>query len=213
MPNKSNKKETIKIYQETSEKYGDDFKAVHWGSQETQYFRFKILTEIANFYNDKHCIILDYGCGLGDLFFYLLFNGFRGKYIGVDILKSFIDSAKKKFQKYSQAKFYLVRSEKDIRKLKYDYCLISGAFNNKLKNNERLLKSIVKEAFQNSRQGAAFNAISTYTNYRDKNMAYFNPFAVAKFCLKELTPFFVLRHDYRRVNFTIYLYKNRGVSF
>jgi SAM-dependent methyltransferase len=204
------KREIKKIYNKTFQKYGDSPQAAHWGSVETQYFRFKILAEIADLYSDSHYIIIDYGCGLGDLFFYLLFHGFRGEYIGVDINENFINFARKKYAQYSQAKFLKINSEKDLKNLKGDYCLISGVFNNKEGGGQKNMEAVIRAMFEKSRLGVAFNALSIYAARKDKSLAYFDPLKTMKFCLEKISKFALLRHDYRGGNFTAYLYKEKG---
>lgn len=208
-------KEAIKkSYNKTFQKYGDSPQAVQWGNIETQYFRFKILSEIADLYSDSRNLILDYGCGLGDLFLYLLFHGLRGKYIGVDINENFINFAHKKYAQYSQAKFLKINSPNDLKNLKCDYCLISGVFNDKEGGGQKNLELIIKEVFKRSRSGVAFNALSIYAKKRDKSRAYFDPLKITKFCLEKITNSVALRHDWRGGNFAIYLYKDKGrVSF
>lgn len=207
-----NKEEIKKAYNETFEEHGDSPLAVKWGNTETQYFRFKILSEIADLYSDSRNIILDYGCGLGDLFFFLSFLGFRGEYIGVDTNENFINFAAKKYAKYSRAKFFHINSEKDLKNLKYDYCLLSGVFNYEENGGQKNMEAIIQAIFGKSRLGLAFNAFSIYAAKKDKKLAYFDPLKTMKFCLEKITRFVVLRHDWRGGNFAVYLYKDKGAT-
>lgn len=202
----------IDSYDNSFASYGDDPRAVQWGNIETQYFRFKILTDM-EFSYPENSVIFDYGCGKGDLFFYMLFHGFRGKYIGVDINQKLVNFAREKYEKYSQAEFFCIESEKDISRFDYDYAFISGLFNDQTKNNNARMKKILMPLYTQARRGIAFNAISSAAKKRVKNTAYFDPLEVTKFCLRKLSQFVTLRHDYRGGNFTMYLYKNRGTAF
>lgn len=198
----------IQSYNDTFAKYGPDSpQSLKWGTKQTQYFRFKILSEIADI---TDAVILDYGCGLGDLLDFLLSQGFAGKYIGVDINERLIAAAK---QKYPNGEFI-----QGTEFPENDYCLISGIFNDRLHDDAeyqlRFLRDTLSKAFQSSRKGIAFNAISTFVEKKsDDTMWHFGPFELGEWCVQNITPFVTVRHDYRRGNFTIYLFKNHGVDF
>ena len=74
-------------------------------------------TMINNFFKKKD-FVLDYGCGVG--FFCRLFN--HKKYLGIDINKNFIISAKKINKKYKFANF----DSKDIKKYNFNSILINN---------------------------------------------------------------------------------------
>ena len=187
--------------------------AVLWGTRKTQYFRFKILCDIADLFGSQVYTILDYGCGLGDLLEYLRFQGFRGDYIGVDITKELIHEAKKKFRSDHQSTFIHIHSERDVKKYRPDFFLLSGVFNIQDSGVEQKMRDALRAAFKQSRLGGAMNVLSTFAAHRSKGMHYVNPFTLATWCMKELTPFVTVRHDYRGGNATLYLYKEKGVDF
>lgn len=65
-----------------------------WGSEESQYKRFSIMSQIGDL-NNK--VILDYGCGKADLYKYLVEQKVSlKKYIGIDAVPEFVDLAQKK---------------------------------------------------------------------------------------------------------------------
>ena len=55
-------------YKSLFKKHGDGIQTAQYSSKESQYLRFKYLTEIANI---RESTILDYGCGLGHLYNFL----------------------------------------------------------------------------------------------------------------------------------------------
>lgn len=183
-------------YSETLKKYGvNDPRAVKWGTKQTQYFRFKILCEIADLTDGT---VVDYGCGLGDLYDYLLTQGFKGKYIGVDENTNMIEAARSKYP----VKFELGH---DIPQC--DYVIMSGVFNEFIPNREKEIKETLARAFNASVKGVAYNGI-----YNGIKMAASDPAELFRFCTT-LTPFVTLRQDYREGNFTIYMYRDKGVKF
>jgi len=158
-------------------------------------------------------VLLDWGCGLGDLLEYLRFQGFTGTYIGADINKEFIAEARKKYADDPRASFFVSDSLRDAARLEYDYCLLSGVFNIAAEDTGAELKNTVQTLFKGARRGVAFNALSTHAKEKKPDLAYFDPFALGEWCAREITPYVALRHDYRGGNFTVYLYKDRGVDF
>jgi hypothetical protein len=69
------------------------------------------------------------------------------------------------------------------------------------------MQSVLKKCFARATRGLAFNAISTYVNYREEPMFYASPEETFRFCMTELAPSVVLRHDSLPYNFTIYVYR------
>jgi 2-polyprenyl-3-methyl-5-hydroxy-6-metoxy-1,4-benzoquinol methylase len=111
-------------YSDALAQYGaNDPRSVKMGTKQTQYFRFKILSEIADVSEKK---ILDLGCGVGDLYDYLRTQGFTGKYIGIDHNEDLIAAAK---LKYPDCEFSV---SSDPAQFSFDYCFISGTFNDNI---------------------------------------------------------------------------------
>ena len=98
---------------------------------------------LKNCFKEKS-FILDFGCGAG--YFSTLFN--PKKYVGIDINKSFINLAKKKFRNY---KFYNFDQKKLIKKYKnkIDYILINNVIHHlnkkQLKENFLFIKKNCKK--------------------------------------------------------------------
>ena len=65
----SNFDNLIKFYEKNIDDHNDGYKALGWGSIDSQYKRFEVLSKINNLNGSS---ILDVGCGLGD--FYLWFK-------------------------------------------------------------------------------------------------------------------------------------------
>ena len=62
--------------------HGTSYKSLNWGSKESQNLRFKVLSSIGDFNRKK---ILDFGCGIGDYYSWLIENNFNVNYTGIDI--------------------------------------------------------------------------------------------------------------------------------
>lgn len=190
----------LDLYDRSLKEFGDTAEAVHW-RELSQRYRFKVLTDIADL---EMASILDYGCGKGDLYQYLLESGFRGSYAGFDINPELIALARRKFPRL---RFEVCDIEQQALDELYDYVLISGVFNNRTSDNEQTLRSVLTRCFPLARRGLAFNAISTYVNFRQPEMFYASPEEIFHFCMVQLSPSVTLRHDAIPYNFTMYVYR------
>jgi len=194
-------------------KHGDAPEASQWSDRDTQFRRFAVLAGIAP--DLAVSSILDLGCGTGALLTFLNEHvGFNGSYTGLDISPEAIKVAR---QNHPEARFLhhdLLTSTLDEY---FDYVMISGIFNNKMKDEEtcmQYLQDILTKAFGLARKGMAFNAMSKYVDYEDENLCYFQPEDIVSFCKKKLSSCVTLRHDYRvkdnviPFEFTMYIYKD-----
>lgn len=177
----------MNYYSERLTEYGDDVRALGWGSLESQRIRFQILAEIG--IHDGS--VLDVGCGFGDLYQYL-WQWEIAEYIGYDTNPDMLAQAK---LKYPGARFV-------DHPVEADYILESGAFN----LTEDWHSEVMNLWDSFCRRGMALNFTSSFAEVHTPGIVYADPLETAKF-LSTLTKKFVLRHDYRQNDFTCYLYK------
>lgn len=118
---------TNRYYNKIKVKNNKNYGYLDWPSKKRQVKEFKILTTIIN---EKKFSILDYGCGMGDLIFFLKNKPY--KYLGYDINHKFISFCKKKFKK----KNYFFYNSPKIKKYTVDYIIASGTFSVKGKNSK-----------------------------------------------------------------------------
>ncbi|UCG69086.1 MAG: methyltransferase domain-containing protein [Thermoplasmata archaeon] len=188
-------------------KHGDSFKALAYGSKETQNRKFQILIEVGDLQNKS---ILDVGCGFGDLYDFLSKKGIEVEYYGVDISSKMIDIAKKKKPQLNfEASDILEMEEKE----KYDYVLSTGFNCFKTGNNEILERLMIKKMFDLCRIGVAVGLQSKYYPDFDPNGPGYAspPEELFEYCMKEVTRWVLLRHDYMPHDFTLYLYRKASI--
>ena len=92
---------------------------VGWRSHENQRLRFRQLLK----YVSENDSILDYGCGVGDLFEYSKDKNVN--YTGIDINENMVKAAK---GKYPDGNFNSMNSAFDFEKYDYDWFIASGVF-------------------------------------------------------------------------------------
>lgn len=191
-------KSIIRHYLSLYAKYGDSHKSLGWLNGR-QSIRFNILTQIGQFHNSS---VLDVGCGFGDFYGYSKYMNLKIKYLGVDINEEFLGIARKR---YPDAKFEFRDIQKKQFSKKFDWIVGIGLTNHA--STYPHLQSMLKEMFRICKKGVAIDFISSYVDYRDKNIFYTSPLKIFDFA-KKLTKRVSLRHDYLPYEFCLYLYKN-----
>lgn len=195
-------KRILDFYENALAIYGvRDSRSVHWADEQTQIIRFEVLNKIANLNNKK---ILDVGCGLGDLYMFFIRKKINVDYTGIDIVPEFIERAKERFP---DAKLILGNAETISDE--YDFILASGAFTFAVENAKEYYFAMIKNLFEHTREGLAFNMLNVESHQSDDTYITYDISEVEAFC-KTLTPNVnvVVVDDYLPWDFTIYMYKN-----
>jgi len=192
-------------YQALFKEFGDSHETVRYSSKESQLKRYKNLITVGDL---TGCTVLDFGCGVGHFLEFLLSQQQNiEKYTGLEIVPEMLAFAR---TKYSNANFF---PPTELSNLSYDYGFVSGTFNDKMKNNRRFWQDTVVELFSKCKKGIAFNMMSTYVDFQNRDLFYENPEYVFKFVKNNLTPYVTLRHDFETkkhtipFEFVIYAYK------
>jgi len=203
----SDVKKITQFYNNRYQEKGNDIAAVGWKDQATQYLRFNMLFRD---YDPTGKIILDVGCGFGDLARFLTdIYGPTFQYIGIDISSELIQQAKQT-HKLAHCCFY----ESDLFSLKkqtqqsIDYAVESGMLSFKVENNNQYAQEVMEEMFAISQEGIALNFLTDRVDYKLAKNHHFSAAEVTQWASK-LTSSFTLYHDYPLWEFTIRLLKSR----
>jgi SAM-dependent methyltransferase len=187
-------------YRKLFQNHGDAPEATQL-SLEGRRFRFRKLIEIADLRKRR---ILDLGCGLGDLYPFLVERFGHIDYTGIDIVPEMVAYAA---QKYPRARFLCRDLFVDELAENCDYVLSSGIFNNAMPDAGEFMTELLARAFKYCTLGMGFNFISTHVNFTDSELAYHDPARVLDFCIRNLTPKVVLHHHYERVDVAVFAYR------
>ena len=193
-------KNNILFYDNKVSIHGTSYKSLNWGSRESQNLRFKVLSSIGDFNHKK---ILDFGCGIGDYYAWLIENKFNIYYTGIDISSKMVLKAKERFSnvEFIQQDIFSQPLEKT-----YDYIFLSGVFT---ETNELFFQKCITYLFENCTHGIGFNLLSKWYPHESKSKKYeyvASPIKTLNFC-EGLSKKVVFRHDYHFRDFTIFLYK------
>lgn len=136
------------IYKDLFRRYANSFKALHWSTEENQFVRFAVLSQVGNLRGRK---VLDLGSGLGDFYKFLRRERIDCIYTGYDIVPEFLKEAKKR---YSKVHFENRNILTETHHERFDFILSSGLF---AFGNRTFFYEMIKEALSMCRFAYAFN--------------------------------------------------------
>jgi SAM-dependent methyltransferase len=180
-----------------------NYSRVAWTTIRNQEVRFQKLLEIGVKNGDS---ILDFGCGLADLYGYSKKIGLDINYTGVDINEDYVSDAKKQ---YPYTNIYVIKNINDIKET-YDWFFASGSLTLGFKYTEIL--SLLKRAYLKSKKGVAFNMLTndSIETYKYLNNYYGSIFCNPIYIVKDLKKFVnrvgVVK-GYLDIDFTVYMIK------
>lgn len=197
--NEHDKARLLEFYQTALEKHGPySPKALHWITQGDQERRFAALAQIANL---SGCSILDVGCGVGDLYYFLLKKFSNFKYTGIDIVPDMIFEAA---QKYPNVEF-LTADIFSIEK-NFDYVLCSGALTYHVSGGRQFYYDMIAHMFYLANKGVAFNMLDAELHTTDRDYLSYRWSEVREVC-QQLTGNYKIVTGYEPGDFTVWLYK------
>ncbi|EKV26038.1 hypothetical protein C882_3325 [Caenispirillum salinarum AK4] len=151
--------------------------------------------------------VLDVGCGIAMFYRFLRRRGVTpASYTGIDIVPDFLEANRAAFP---EARFLSMDIFNDpLDDLRPDVVFMSQVFNNKYDtaDNEAVARAAVARFFGAARVGLVIDFMSTYVDWQDADLHYFNPEQTFAFG-KTLTRFVETRHDYLPFEHTLILRK------
>ena len=193
-------------YRDALRVHGPSFEATLWMSRQKQRQRFRIFSKMTDFTGR---VVLDAGCGLGDLAAWFLERGIDyGAYIGMEALPEFIEQAR--VRALPETRFVLADfvgdadafdsvSHAQHRFAEIDLVVFSGSLNTL---SEEEAWEVVLRAWRVAQEGVLFNFLSSRDHQpprmprtQPSPARRFDPVALVARAL-EVTPRVALRHDY-----------------
>ena len=175
-----------------------------WGDKEVQRLRFSILSEIGDLNNKS---ILDVGCGLGE--FYNFCKECRiifGEYVGIDINPGIVKQVNRQSPELNISCIDI--KESTLADKAFDFVIASGLFNFECADWDDRTQAIIERCFKISRIGMAVN----FLRFREENRnpaAHYVKYQDILRIIEPLTDRHILRSDYKKNDFTVYLYNKQ----
>lgn len=198
-------------YKECFLTHGDNHKGVDWPNYEDTIKRHKVMYDLIlnNTTEIKNTTLLDFGCGLGHFYEWMLTKEVTPIYSGLDIIEEFYNKCKTKFPNNS---FYNLDILKDNNLPNFDYIIINGVFTEKrdLTQDQMMsfFKSVIKELWKNCNNGIAFNLMSKCVDWERDDLFHVSLDELSWFLKENLSRNFIIRNDYKLYEYTTYVYKN-----
>jgi len=190
------------IYRKQFLAHGDNPDATYNQSESIQQLRFSSLLEGLDL--DRETTVHDVGCGLCDLYPYILKRFPHVTYSGTEIVPEMGKLASSKFPDIQLFIRDLITDEASER---YDFVVMSGVFNlpgstprDEWKDFSRAL---LRRIYEISIKGIAFNFLNaSAAEYVDPAMYYENPSDVTEFCMSNFSRFVNINQAYPLFEFT-----------
>lgn len=196
-----------KYFSERLKAHGATHLGVDYNSPESQEARFFQLTKVLDA-TTKYSL-LDFGCGYGGMYDYLVRLGHHLHYVGYDISESMIAKGRELHPDNPDCWFTSKIDEVPV----VDYAVVSGTFNMKLDADFKAWTGIVLEALHlmnaHASKGLAFNMLTKYSD-ADRmrpDLYYGDPCFFFDYCKRNFSRNIALLHDYNLYDFTIIVRK------
>jgi len=209
------KKQRLRIqtrHKVSIEQYGYQPQALYWSSREIQFIRFKKLSEILP--RNQACSILNVGCGFGDLKAYLVQQGFKIDYTGIDLSDDMVRSARFQYPEIKVHQGDLFDFNPDAQQ--YDFLLLSGALNEVVETDVegsrqyqgRYAKAVIRKLYDSCKQGVAFNLLDARNAWvaSRPDLQSFQPEDIDAYC-KTFANHVSWQDGYVDNDFTVFLYR------
>jgi ubiquinone/menaquinone biosynthesis C-methylase UbiE len=163
------------FYNSLLKKFGtDSAKTLDWHNKHNQLERFETLTIIGDLNN---CTILDFGCGLGDLYGFLKGRYSNFKYLGIDLVPELINEAQKK---YPDGEFK-VANISEIKQ-KFDYIFASGSLSYAVEGGREFYYAVIRKMYEFCNKGVGFNMLDGHEYKSDETYQTYYSEYVLEYC-------------------------------
>ena len=189
--------------------FGYSPESLGWGKHGRQDVRFAVLAEYALAAPESS--VLDYGCGFADLYDFLQARGWRGHYVGVDIVPDLLAVARQRHPDLDLRDFDA--DDEQMTFGDFDFVIASGVFNARLPvgdNSAHIIRSM-QALFRHTRVALSIDFLSTYVDFQKPDAWHTNP-AWLFDQAKRLGRRVLLRHDYMPFEFAVTIFKNETLS-
>jgi trans-aconitate methyltransferase len=200
------KKELLTFYDRHLKDFGDAPQAVRWTS-EGQLRRYETLLSVAGDFSGKR--ILDFGCGKGDFYGFLMEKGIRCRYCGIDVHEGLIALANRK---YPDTEFIAMDIDETAFTREFDLIFICGVFNLRIAGIDESMKHILKVLFHICREALHLNLLSYYMPQRNIELFYVKPEEILQFAVTELSRAVTVRHENEDIFLSVYRSGNTSPS-
>jgi SAM-dependent methyltransferase len=203
--------EIVEHYESCLERHGDTHLGVDWPNARDVERRYDVMLDMIPLDAPETITLLDFGCGAAHLYEHIgkrrLHHRFA--YSGLDLSPKFVAFCR---QKFPSVPFYcLDLMQADAGLPQFDYVVMNGVLTEKLTLSEAdmldYFQVLLPRVFAKARTGLAFNVMSKQVEWERPDLFHLSFDVLASFLTKMLTRNFIIRHDYRLYEYTVYVYR------
>lgn len=203
------RQEVVRHYEERLARHGYSTQSLGWSKAGRHDLRFNVLAGPA--LDDPRGSVLDVGCGFADLYQFLRRRGWRGRYLGIDLVPGFVEMARQRHPGVE------VR-QADISELaelpdKFDYVLASGIFEFQMQQQDTAqhVATVLGNMFRAAGKMACADFMTSYVDFQHPGAWHCDP-AWAFAQGMRLSRRVALRHDYLPFEFALFIHVDDRVS-
>jgi SAM-dependent methyltransferase len=151
--------------------------------------------------------LLDVGCGFGDLYAFLSEGGWRGRYLGIDVVPELLEEARRRHAG-TGADFQLADISGDFAGPEFDVAVAIGVFNHVTRQPQLELIAEVLDVMRRwTRVAVVADFLSASAERRYPNCAYASAADIAALALAR-SKRFSLNHRYMPFEFNVVIWKD-----
>lgn len=198
----------IKTYKNAFQNHGHSPNTLGW-TKGRQQIRFKALCEFLK----NNSSLLDYGCGFGDLYKYIVKKKLNINYKGCDVVDEFIEVGSNTIGKDL---FFKIELQSEINE-KFDHIICSGVFNflytkNK-KKHQKIVFERIKHLYDSCNSILSIDFQSQFVSFVGEKAYHQEINDLALFVAENLSRRFIINHSYLPFEFCIHIFKNDKIKF
>lgn len=191
--------------------HGDCARGVDWPDERTAQVRYAVMADLMQ---GSHGSLIDFGCGAGHFLEFLIAQGIRLDYRGIDISPSFIELCRRKFKQTSFECMDVLSEGASLPEA--DYIVMNGIFTMKLALSDaamtEFMHALLRVVFAAARKGIAFNLMSKHVDWERDDLFHVGYDDVTRFVTTELSRHYHIRADYGLYEYTVYVYRSPQTS-
>lgn len=194
--------ETQERYRKRWLEYGYDPRTLGW-NKDCQWVRFEAVFE--GLRPDEFGSVLDVGCGFGDLLAYLRCRGWKGRYVGVDLVSELIEEGRRLHSADTGSEFVCADVAKFAPDQPCELVVAIGAFNHRLaQGNLDFIRETMEKMWAMSSRAMVCDFLSTSSDpqKRSSHLYYADPGEIFALAARH-TRRVMLHHAYMPFEFQI----------
>jgi SAM-dependent methyltransferase len=190
--------------------YGDSAEGACYRDKEEARRKYALMLEVIR-ERDEPVTLLDFGCGPAHLYDYLqsLPNARPIQYTGLDLSSAYLDVARRRRPEANLLLMNVLESDAGLDD--FDYVIANEIFNCRgpipFEEWKDYWRELITLLFRHARRGLAFDVMSKIVDWERDDLFHLSLDEMAEFVGRRLSRHFIVRHDYGKYHYTVFVYR------